>query len=45
LWLIDPIYPTARAVGQLALLQPNRVEVAYFEPAYLKPFFTTAQLK
>ncbi|MCU0448627.1 MAG: tRNA (adenosine(37)-N6)-threonylcarbamoyltransferase complex dimerization subunit type 1 TsaB [Bernardetiaceae bacterium] len=34
--------PTARAVGALALQRPHLVDLAYFEPNYLKPFFTPA---
>jgi tRNA threonylcarbamoyladenosine biosynthesis protein TsaB len=43
LWLVDNQYPTAKAVGELALANPQPVDLAYFEPAYIKPFFTTAQ--
>jgi tRNA threonylcarbamoyladenosine biosynthesis protein TsaB len=34
--------PSARAVGTLALRQPQPVDLAYFEPNYLKPFYTPA---
>jgi tRNA threonylcarbamoyladenosine biosynthesis protein TsaB len=43
LFLVEGIYPSARYIGQLAYQRPQPVDVAYFEPAYIKPFFTTAQ--
>ena len=41
--LLEHIYPSAKSIGDLFYLQnPASVEVAYFEPAYLKPFYTQA---
>ena len=43
---LDHIYPTAKAIGNLFNgLQLQNVDVAYFEPYYLKPFQTQASLK
>jgi tRNA threonylcarbamoyladenosine biosynthesis protein TsaB len=44
--LLELIYPMAKAVWDLFyLLQPPPVDIAYFEPFYLKPFQTQASLK
>lgn len=41
--LLENIYPSAKAVGELYYLgQAKSVDVAYFEPDYLKPFYTQA---
>lgn len=39
LFLLENIYPSAKAIGDLFYLQsPHAVDVAYFEPYYLKQF-------
>lgn len=41
--LLENIYPSAKAIGELYYLQQTKqVDVAYFEPYYLKPFHTQA---
>jgi tRNA threonylcarbamoyladenosine biosynthesis protein TsaB len=40
LLLVENIYPSAKAIGDLFYLQsPDAVNIAYFEPQYLKEFF------
>lgn len=38
--LLPDVKPSARFVGELALQYPRAVDVAYFEPQYIKPFYT-----
>lgn len=37
--LLPNIQPSARFVGELALKMPRPVDIAYFEPHYIKPFY------
>lgn len=39
-YLLSNVQPSARFVGELALKMPRPVDVAYFEPQYIKPFYT-----
>lgn len=39
-YLLPDVQPSARFVGELALKIPRPVDVAYFEPQYIKPFYT-----
>ncbi|MCS7017561.1 MAG: tRNA (adenosine(37)-N6)-threonylcarbamoyltransferase complex dimerization subunit type 1 TsaB [Cytophagales bacterium] len=41
-WL-PHVQPSARFIGELALRAPQVVDIAYFEPQYIKPFYTPAQ--
>lgn len=44
--LIDHIYPSAKAIGDLFFQQKSQpVDLAYFEPLYLKEFQTKAKVK
>ncbi len=44
--LLENIYPSAKAIGELFYLQsPANVDIAYFEPQYLKEFFTPVAAK
>lgn len=42
---LPPVFPSARHIGQLAWQQPQQVDVVYFEPNYLKPFYSTGLKK
>lgn len=38
-YILPDVQPSARFVGELALKIPRPVDVAYFEPQYIKPFY------
>ncbi len=38
-YMLPNVQPSARFVGELALKYPRKVDVAYFEPLYIKPFY------
>ncbi|MCS6967158.1 MAG: tRNA (adenosine(37)-N6)-threonylcarbamoyltransferase complex dimerization subunit type 1 TsaB [Cytophagales bacterium] len=44
-YLLPHLTPSARFVGEVALAHPHLVDLAYFEPYYVKPVYTTVPKK